>query len=163
MKEQTVLPIVIGLSLLVLIAVLAPLSMGEVVVPEGYREWARVRSILIPQDSSLYHLSRGIERIYANEKAWKAMKDGMAYPEGTVFIFDLLEAEEQTHATAEGPLEMIGVMAKDSKRFAKTGGWGFAAFKGEKKERTVKDSGNTCFACHQSQKHSDYVFSLYRP
>jgi hypothetical protein len=149
-KEQTVRPMIIGPSLFVFAAVLAPLSMGEVVVPEGYREWVHVGSILIPQGSSLYHLSGGMEHIYANEKAWKAMKGGTAYPDGAVLIFDLLDVLEQNHAMVEGPREMIGVMAKDSKRFAETGGWGFAAFKGERKERIAKDTRNACLACHQS-------------
>lgn len=52
---------IIGLSLLVFIVVLVPLSMGEVMVPDGYREWVHVRSVLIPQGSSLYHLSGGME------------------------------------------------------------------------------------------------------
>jgi len=87
------------------------------------------------------------------------MEGGTAYPQGAVLIFDLLDVLEQNHVMVEGPREMIGVMAKDSKRFAKTGGWGFAAFKGEKNERIAKDPRNACFACHQSQKQSDYVFS----
>jgi hypothetical protein len=132
-KEQTVRPMIIGPGLFVFVAVLAPLSMGEVVVPEGYREWVHVGPILIPQGSSLYHLSGGMEHIYANEKAWKGMKGGTAYPEGAVLISDLLDVLEQNHAMVEGPREMTGSWRKIRRDSPKQAGGGSLHLKGKGK------------------------------
>ena len=52
-------------------------------------------------------------------------------------------------------------MVKDSKKYASTGGWGFAQFKDEKPadEKLLK----TCFPCHVPVKARDYVFTRYAP
>jgi hypothetical protein len=53
-------------------------------------------------------------------------------------------------------------MAKDSKVFSETGGWGFEGFKADTKERVVTNAKESCFGCHSPQKDKDYVFSTYR-
>jgi hypothetical protein len=73
-----------------------------------------------------------------------------------------LEAKSADNAVVEGPRKLVGVMQKDSKKFADTGGWGFEGFKGDTRERLVTDPKNACFACHESQIQADYVFSRYR-
>ena len=52
-------------------------------------------------------------------------------------------------------------MVKDSKKYAATGGWGFAQFKDGKSadEATL----NTCFPCHLPLKAGDLVFCHYSP
>jgi hypothetical protein len=59
---------------------------------------------------------------------------------------------------------VLGVMHKDSNRWAATGGWGFEGFKGDlHSERAVgAAAAKSCFACHTSQKANDYVFSRLR-
>lgn len=54
-------------------------------------------------------------------------------------------------------------MQKDSAKYASTGGWGLEGFAADSKtERLVSDGGQSCFACHESVKESDYVFSKWR-
>jgi Cytochrome P460 len=50
-------------------------------------------------------------------------------------------------------------MVKDSKKYATTGGWGFAQFKDGKPD--AKADLNTCFPCHVPIKARDYVFTQY--
>jgi hypothetical protein len=52
-------------------------------------------------------------------------------------------------------------MVKDSKKYAATGGWGYAQFDNGKSidDATLK----TCFPCHEAVKSRDYVFSRYSP
>jgi hypothetical protein len=52
-------------------------------------------------------------------------------------------------------------MVKDSKKYAATGGWGFADFTNGNPgdERLMK----TCFACHVPAKDRDFVFTRYSP
>ena len=52
-------------------------------------------------------------------------------------------------------------MVKDSKKYAATGGWGFADFKnGKAGDKALHE---TCFPCHQPAKDRDYVFTHYAP
>ncbi len=137
-------------------------SKQSVKYPEGYRQWTHVKSMVIQQGHPLFESFGGIHHIYANKKALEAMKRGKPYPDGAVLVFDLLEGKSENSAVVEGPRKIIGVMEKDSKRFAQTGGWGFEGFKADTRERAVTDPKGACFNCHEPQKKTDYVFSSYR-
>lgn len=130
--------------------------------PEGYRNWSHIKSMIIQQGHPLYDAFGGIHHVYANDKALKAMQIGKPFPDGSVLIFDLLEAKSDNNAIVEGSRKVVGVMQKDSKKFKETGGWGFEGFKNDTKERVVTDPKSACFACHEPQKQSDFVFSKYR-
>ena len=142
-----------------------PIGWGDsmaVSYPFGYRNWVHVKSMVIQPGHVLYDSFGGIHHIYANKKALEAMKKGKSYPDGAVLIFDLLEAKMDSNAIGEGARKVIGVMPKDSKKYAATGEWGFEAFKDDTKARVVKDPQTACFDCHATQKQTDYVFSGYR-
>jgi len=67
---------------------------------------------------------------------------------------------------AVGPdtLHDIDFMVKDSKRFAATGGWGYAQFNYEAATDTLSPlgTGAACgYACHTLVKTRDYVFNAY--
>lgn len=130
---------------------------------EGYRAWHHVKSMVINPGHPLYEAFGGIHHIYANAKALAGYRDGK-FADGAVIVFDLLEAETGGKAVHEGSRKVLGVMHKDGKAHAATGGWGFEAFKGDSKsERAVgADAASACFACHTSQKSNDYVFSRLR-
>lgn len=136
-------------------------SKASVPYPTGYRNWTHVKSMLILQGHPLYESFGGIHHIYANDKAMRGYKTGK-FPNGSIIIFDLLEAKFDNNTYVEGARKVVGVMYKDSKRFKETGGWGFEAFKGDTKERLVKDAEQDCFSCHASEEQTDFVFSKYR-
>jgi hypothetical protein len=129
--------------------------------PDGYRNWTHVKSMVIQEGHPLYEAFGGIHHIYANDQALKALKKGLPYPKNAVLVFDLLEAKGEDKAIVEGNRKVLGVMQRDAKRFAGTGGWGFEGFKGDTRERVVTDM-KTCFGCHEPQKGKGYVFSTYR-
>jgi Cytochrome P460 len=75
-------------------------------------------------------------------------------------------------ATVPDKLMNIDFMTKDSKRFADSGGWGYAVFDYEAASDTFKPGtlagkppqGNDAkcgFACHTQTKARDYVFTYY--
>jgi len=136
-------------------------SKPSVPYPEGYRKWAHVKSMLILPGHPLYEAFGGIHHIYANDKAMRGYRTGK-FPDGSVIVFDLLEAKSENNTYVEGARKVVGVMYKDSKKFKNTGGWGFEAFKGDTKERVVKNAEQDCFSCHASQEATDFVFSQYR-
>ncbi len=55
----------------------------------------------------------------------------------------------------------VQFMVKDSKKYASTGGWGFADFKDGKPGDEALHQ--TCFPCHVPAKAHDYVFAQYAP
>ncbi len=138
-------------------------SDNKVDYPEGYRLWSHVKSMILQEGHPLYESFGGIHHVYANAKALEAMKAGKPYPDGSVLVFDLLEAKSENNAIVEGARKVVGVMQKDSRKFAATGGWGYEGFKGDTRERVVTDAQSACHSCHSSQKEQDYVFSTYRP
>ena len=132
--------------------------------PKDYRAWTHVKSMVIEPGHPLHGTFGGIHHLYANEAAMRGYRSGQ-FPDGAVIVFDLLSAESKDHAVTEGARKVVGVMQRDSKRFAATGGWGFEGFAGDSHaERVVGDkAASACFACHQSQQANGFVFSRYRP
>jgi len=93
MKEQVILSLI-----LLLLGSPSP-SLGDsslVSYPEGYRTWTHVKSMVIQQGHPLHGSFGGIHHIYANSKALDAMRHGKSYPDGSVIVFDLLEAKSET-------------------------------------------------------------------
>jgi hypothetical protein len=75
-------------------------------------------------------------------------------------------------ATVPDKLENVDFMVKDSKRFADSGGWGYAVFDYVAESDTFRPGtmagkppqGNDArcgFACHTAAKSTDYVFTAY--
>jgi len=60
-----------------------------------------------------------------------------------------------------GPPTNVQFMVKDSKKYAATGGWGFAQFTDGKPDGEAVHK--TCFACHAPAKDRDFVFTSYAP
>jgi hypothetical protein len=59
-----------------------------------------------------------------------------------------------------GPATNVQFMVKDSKKYASTGGWGFAQFSNGKPDKIVQTN---CIACHASAAGHDFVFTRYSP
>jgi hypothetical protein len=149
-------------------AALAQASLAQsappVPYPDGYRQWAHVKSMVIEKGHPLFDAFGGIHHLYADAAALRGYRAGK-FPDGATIVFDLLEATATPdHALVEGDRKVLGVMRKDARAYAATGGWGFEAFKGGRKGERVVGAKATeaCFGCHAAQKAADYVFSRYR-
>jgi len=153
------------LTFLSLMALVLPAIAADPLVPypEKYRDWHHVKSMVIEEGHPLYAAFGGIHHIYANAKAVSGYKAGK-FPDGAIIVFDLLEAISADNAVTEGARKVVGVMHKDAKEYAVTGGWGFEGFGGgDRTNRVVGDDAATaCFACHEPQKDHDFVFSRLR-
>lgn len=136
---------------------------SEVPYPADYRNWRHVKSMVIEEGHALFGAFGGIHHIYANDLALTGYKSDK-FPDGAVIAFDLLEAVKNGNTITEGQRKVLGIMHKDSQRFADTGGWGFEGFGGgDANNRVVGDAAATaCFACHQPQAAQDYTFSRLR-
>lgn len=165
-----------GKPILVAVVVMVAVSFGAggfgrqkagpaIPYPTGYRHWTHVKSMAIVDKSNpLFGQFGGIHSIYVNRRGLATLKKGGVYPNGSEFVFDLLEARLENGAYVEGKRKVLAVMVKNAKRYASTGGWGFQAFAGGNPQKPlVTNAQQQCFGCHASQKKTDYVFSAWRP
>ena len=131
--------------------------------PKDYRSWHHVKSMVINPGHSLYDAFGGIHHLYANASALKGYRTGK-WPDGAVIVFDLLDAKSADNAVTEGVRKIVGVMHRDSKKYAATGGWGYEGFRGDStSERAVGNNAATaCHQCHIAQKDAGFVFSKLR-
>jgi hypothetical protein len=157
------LTVMLGITLFILGAsfVIRPKADEQVPYPEGFRKWTHIKTGLIGPNSPGFKTTGGFHHIYANDKAMQGYASGY-FPQGSIFVFDVIEGIEAGGNTAEGNRRLVDVMMKDSLRYPTTGGWGYEEFKGSSKtERTLTEPVRTaCFNCHTKQ--TDYIFSELR-
>ncbi len=133
--------------------------------PKGYRDWTHVKSMVIQPGHALFDAFGGIHHLYANKTALAGYRKGGKFADGSVIVFDLLEAKSADSTVQEGARKVVGVMVKDARRYKDTGGWGYEGFKGDSNtDRAVgANAATACHQCHQAKKDNDYVFSTWRP
>ena len=139
---------------------------------KGYESW---ETISISQNGRL------IAAILGNPAMIDAYKagipgNGKPFPDGAKMA--KIHWTPKKNETAPGPptvpgaLHDVDFMVKDSKRFADSGGWGYAAFKYDAASATFTPAawmakppqGNDAkcgFACHTIVQKQDYVFTEY--
>jgi hypothetical protein len=131
----------------------------------GYEDWTAVSSAR--QDEIL-------KVIVANPKMITAYKAGVPgnsqpFPDGSMIVKLQWKQKKSTEAqfAVDVPdvFTQAFVMEKDSKRFPKTGGWGYAVLnydpvsgKFTADAKSFSDCGN---ACHTAVKAKDYIFHPY--
>ena len=135
-------------------------------IPPGYRDWRLIS--VAHEEGSLNDL----RAILGNDVAIKAAREGkLPYPDGTIIArlawsYDPLEESSKAFGRPQSfvagpPKNGVQFMVKDSRKYASTGGWGFAQFDdGKPASEAVQ---NTCFSCHQVAKSRDLVFNRYAP
>ena len=132
----------------------------------GYEDWADVSSARTDEI---------LKVIVANPKMIKAYKagipgNGQPFPEGSMIVKLQWKHKKSTEApfVVDVPdvFKEAFVMEKDSKRFAKSGGWGYAVFNydatSDKFTPDAKSLSDCGFACHTPVKAKDYIFHPYQ-
>jgi hypothetical protein len=134
-------------------------------IPPGYRDWKLIS--VAHEEGNLNDL----RALLGNDVAIKAYREGkLPFPDGTIIArlaWSYVPSEEnnkvfgRSQSFVAGPATNVQFMVKDSRKYASTGGWGFAQFKDGKPadEALLK----TCFPCHVPVKARDYVFTRYTP
>jgi hypothetical protein len=134
-------------------------------IPPGYRDW---RLISVAHEEGNLN---SFAAVLGNDVAIKAYRDEkLPYPDGTIIAAlhyghtpsaenDKVFGDPQSFVP--GPPTNVQFMVKDSKKYAATGGWGFAHFN---KDGTPGngDLMKTCFPCH-AKASRDLVFTRYAP
>jgi hypothetical protein len=147
-------------------------------LPAGYRDWSLVSVARVGGSVNDLRAKLG------NDVAMKAFREGATpFPDGTVIArlaWGQVVSEENNKAVAPllekrlgaeavqklladsfvaGPATNVQFMVKDSKKYAATGGWGFAQFDDGKPAPEAVH--RTCFACHEPARDRDFVFTRY--
>jgi hypothetical protein len=139
---------------------------------KGYEAW---------QVINVSHHGNAVAAILGNPTMIDAYKSGIPangkpFPDGAkmakVHWSAILNEDAPGKPTVGGTQLDADFMAKDSKRFADSGGWGYAAFKfdaasdtfrpGNENDRPPQANDAKCgYACHTEAKNRDYVFTSY--
>jgi len=134
-------------------------------IPSGYRDW---RLISVAHEEGKLN---DLRAILGNDVAIKAYREGkLPFPDGTIIArlaWSYVPSEEnnkvfgRAQSFVAGPATNVQFMVKDSRKYASTGGWGFAQFKDGKPADEALH--NTCFTCHVPVKTRDFIFTQYAP
>lgn len=136
-----------------------PTSPNGIKLPERYKDWRVISSSHREDNHSL-------RVILGNDQAIEAARSGNTNPWPDGAILGKLVWKDSTHpqwekATIPGKFVHAEFMVKDAKKYAATGGWGFARWVGMNQEAYGKDENfvQECFACHAPVKDNDWVFT----
>jgi Cytochrome P460 len=137
----------------------------------GYEDWSVVSSART-EDALPTEILKVIVANPAMIKAYKAgvPGNGQPFPEGSMIVKLQWKPKKSTEApfAVDVPdvFQQAFVMEKDSKRFPKSGGWGYAVFnydaatdKFTPDPKSLTDCG---YACHTPVKAKDYIFHPYQ-
>jgi len=132
----------------------------------GYEDWADVSSA---------RTTEILKVIVANPTMIKAYKSGIPlngqpFPEGSMIAKLQWTQKKSTEAPfavdVPNVFSQVFLMEKDSKRFSKSGGWGYAVFNYDAASDTfspdAKSLSDCGFACHTPVKAKDYIFHPYQ-
>lgn len=129
--------------------------------PDGFRRWVHVGTGVILPGGTLPESEQGMHHIFANQKAVDGYASG-DYPDGSIIVYELRQAEQKNGVITEGERRRIDVMIKDSNLHKGTGGWRFERFMGNSQTEdavAAHDAASTCYQCHSNAKAHGSVFS----
>jgi hypothetical protein len=136
---------------------------------KGYEGWA---------DVAVSETDGGIKLIAANPIMIEAYKDGIPgngkpFPEGSKIVKIEWSKKKNPEATAPtsvpDTLRTVEFIEKDSSRFPKSSGWGYAQFLYDAGTETFTEKGalperaanGACYACHTIVRGNDFIFTAY--
>ena len=136
---------------------------GKMKLPTGYRAWVFIGSPLTPNALNGGKASfPEFHNVYVEKSNFEAYLKTGTFPEGTVLVKELVLLEKPTFPDGsqqapsgrgyfDGAFNGMDVSVKDTKKYAKTNGWGYFTFghHAEPYEATAAESSAAeCAGCH---------------
>ena len=141
-----------------------------ITIPAGFRDWHLI-SVKQLTGVKLKQLRAQL----GNDIATTAFREGkLPFPDGAIIAalhWNEVSSDADNKVLASGfpgaglessfagPAVNVQFMVKDSKKYAASGGWGYADFMNGKPGDEALHK--TCFPCHLPAKDHDYVFTHY--
>ena len=137
-------------------------------IPSGYRDW---RLISVAHEAGELN---DIRAILGNDAAVKAYRENkLPFPDGAIIARiawkyvpseenNKIFGREQSFVPGAPPAWYLQFMVKDSKKYAATGGWGYAQFD-QKGNPADRKKMSTCYPCHEPIRGRDFLFTRYTP
>jgi hypothetical protein len=141
----------------------APIFLTQ--IPAGYRDWRLIS--VAREEGTLNDIRAILEMMQESRPSHRnASVSGQHHYARIAWSYDPSEENNTIFGRSESfvagpPKNGVQFMVKDSRKYASTGGWGFAQFDDGKPvdEAVLK----TCFPCHAGIKARDLVFTHYAP
>jgi len=153
------LPLLLGSVSALAAGTKVPPAPNGIPFPADYLNW---KTIAVSHRTD----NKTLRNILGNPVAIKAARAGKTnpWPDGTILgkvVWKDKTDENWPAATVPAHFVHAEFMVKDSKKFASTGGWGYARWKGANLMPYGADAqfSQECVACHTPVKSRDYVFT----
>jgi hypothetical protein len=148
-------------------------------IPVGYRDWhlISVKQLTGKQLTGGGGELKQLRAELGNDLAIKAYREGtLPFPDGAIIAAlhwneESSDSDNQALAVGFPGLGLLSsfagnavnvqFMVKDAKKYAASGGWGFADFTNGKPGNAALHE--KCFPCHAPAKDRDFVFTRYAP
>ena len=174
--RQGSVPVLLMLFLLAAAAGLSAQDRYALVAPNGiafseirgYEDWKVVAPSFRTDNNE-------VRVILANEVMIGAFRTGApapggSFPDGSIIVkigYSAVTSQSFAAALVPGILKRVEFIIKDSRRFPRTSGWGYARFVYDPAKAVFttygKDAafGQECYACHTVVKDQDFIFTKY--
>lgn len=133
-----------------------PEQSHDISYPKGWQNWSTI-AVSHRTDNNT------IRVILGNEIAVKAARSSKTnpWPDGAILgkiVWKDTQLENWKTATAPGNFVHAEFMFKNSKKYSKTYGWGWARWVGMD-QKPFNNGAQVCISCHTPVKNRDWVFT----
>ncbi len=184
-SREALVRVLIAASILVMIGVISgvlPLSAsaekskaakfdhdGNLIRPEGYREWVYVGCPVTPNDMNNGHaMFPEFHSVYIDPHSYDVYQKTGKFPDGTVMLKELTSVGAKQAPSGNGYFmgNFLGlaIAVKDSKRFPnEPGHWAYFNLPESGKAEAKANPTATCNVCHQQNAAEDWVYTQFYP
>jgi hypothetical protein len=145
---------------------------GKLQRPGNYREWTYVSSGLGmtygPAGPAEGREPR-FDNVFVTRPAYRAFLVSGAWPDGTIFVLEVREAERDVSINSggrtQGRVLALEAAVKDRERFPE-GGWGYYSFDGPEgpvRSAQALPATASCYSCHRKKAAVENTFVQFYP
>ena len=145
---------------------------GQLLRPEGYRQWVFVGTPLTPNDMNDGKAAfPEFHSVYIDPASYAHYERTGEFRDGTILVKELVSVGSKTAVSGKGYFmgEFLGLEAtvKSAEHFpGEPGNWAYFSFSGgdgQLKDVAKAFGTKSCNACHQANADQDFVFTQYYP
>ena len=142
-------------------------SDGQLRLPAGYREWVYLSSgFNMSYNPSMTMDHDMFDNVFVNPEAWRAFRASGTWPDKTIFVLEVRQAQDKGSINQKGSFQDSDVMGlevhvKDRSRFQ--GDWAFFGFPRGSATAKMIPTTQDCYSCHSDHGAVDTTFVQFYP